>query len=307
MDVVSYGEVVVDLITLVERFPRGNEKIFAERVERHPGGVCANFAVAASRLGLETGFMGAVGDDVEGRFLVEALKREGVDVARLLTLEGKPSPVNIVLVEKGGNRVIVQSAYMLSTQLTPDDVDPGYIAGFRAFHTSAIIPGVAERASQAAKEKGLLISFDLEEQVAVYGLRAIRNILRNTDILLTGLGASAIIFPGAGALDSLMRFARYGPKTVVAKLGEKGCAIVTKGRVERVPAFKVKPVDTTGAGDAFDAACIYGTLKGMSPEEAGRFGNAAAALKCLRTGAQAGLPTREEVETFLSEQRSKSG
>jgi len=299
LDVVGLGEVVIDLIASIPRFPEPDEKIFATKYEKHPGGVTANFCVALSRLGAKSGFIGGVGEDADGTYLRDVFKREGVDASRLVTRKNALTPLNFVTVTPDGQKTIFQSPYMLTVFPRPEELDLNYIADARILHTTALRVDTAERALKHAKKEGLTTSFDLEKHVAVYGLEKLAPLIKLTDILLPNK-MGALTLTGTQSLkEAAEKLLALGPKTVVITLGEKGCLIKTKKETLEVSAFKVKAVDATGAGDAFNAGLITGILNQWDLRKAATFAHAVAAIKITHTGAQAGLPTRKEVERFL--------
>lgn len=306
LDVVGLGEVVIDLIASIPRFPEPDEKIFATKYEKHPGGVTANFCVAISRLGMKAGFIGGVGEDADGTYLRDTFRRERVDASRLVTRKGAPTPLNFVTITPDGQKTIFQSPYMLTVFPRPEELDLDYISEARVLHITALRVDTAERALKYAKKEGLITSFDLEKHVAVYGFEKLAPLIKLTDILLPNK-MGALTFSGTQNLrEAAEKLLALGPKTVVITLGEKGCLIKTEKETLEVPAFMVKAVDATGAGDAFNAGLITGILNQWDLREAAKFANAVAAMKITHIGAQAGLPTRREVDGFL-EKRGQKG
>lgn len=301
-DVVGYGEVAIDFIIQTERITSLDDKIWAKSYVRQLGGVTCNFCVGLSRLGKEAAFMGAIGDDQDGQEIRRGLDAEGVDHGCLKTLAGKGSPVNYIITAEGGSRLILQSPNMTGTQLRPEDINRDSMPKCKAFHTSAIVPDTAARAAAFAKEAGALVSFDLERHVAEIGRDKLRPLLNLTDVLFTGSDSLELLGFRVDA-TSLEDLLKLGPQVVVLKRGKEGVTVVTPGRKVCVGAYRVEVVDPTGAGDAFAAGFISSTLDGTSWFEAAAYANAVAAIKCTKPGAQAGLPTRSQVEDFVSKQR----
>jgi len=298
-DVVGYGEVVIDVVVRTERIASLDDKIWAKGYVRQLGGVTANFCVGLSRLGKRTAFMGAVGDDHEGQEIRRGLEAEGVDTGVLRTIQGRGSPVNYIVSSEEGSRLILQSPNMTGTQLRPEDIDAASVPPCRVFHTSAIIPDTATKIASLYKEAGAIISFDLERHVAEMGSEKVQPLLKLTDILFTG--SESLESLGLDeSRDSLEKLLKTGPRVIVLKRGSEGVVVTTKEERVAVGSYKVEVVDSTGAGDAFAAGFISGVLDRASWREAAAFGNAVAAIKCTRMGAQAGLPHREEVEGFIA-------
>jgi len=304
LDIIGLGEVCIDWIVKVERFPEPDEKIFMKGSGKFPGGVTANFVTAFARLGGKAAFIGGVGKDEYGNFIIETFEKEGVDTAYTVRHGDRSTAVNILLVDKNGERVIVQDPNLRDNVPEPEYFDrkdvQEYIASSKALHTTAIKVKTSEKAFKIAKEHGLLTSFDLEKHVAEYGLDQLKPILKLTDILMPNkLGIRALT--GEEDFEKAARkLMELGPKIVVITLGSKGNMVVTESDVITAPAFQVKVVDTTGAGDAFNAAFLYSIIvKKWDYQKASKFANAVAALKCTKIGAQTGLPKLEEVNEFL--------
>lgn len=310
LDVIGLGEICIDYVIRVERFPEPDEKIFMLDSNTFPGGVTANFVVAFSRLGGKAGFIGGVGNDEYGKALIEKLKNEGVDVSHVKQYRDRGSAVNFLLVNERGERVIIQDPKLLENVPDEDYIDDRvveYISSAKAFHTTAIKLKPSLKAIKIAKEIGLTTSFDMEKHVVdTYGWERLREVLRYTDILMPNKLGLKSLTGKEDLVDAAKSLLNHGPKLVVVTVGERGSIAVTRDSAIKASAFKIKPVDTTGAGDAFNAAFIYAhVIKGLSIEEASRFANATAALKCLKVGAQSGLPRVEEVKRFLEERRIK--
>jgi len=206
------------------------------------------------------------------------------------------------MVTPDGQKTIVQSPYMLSVFPRPEELDLDYIASAKALHTTALRVDTAEKAMRHAKKEGVTTSFDLEKHVANYGFEKLAPLIKLTDVLLPNK-MGALTLTGANNLtEAAEKLISLGPKLVVITRGDKRCLVRTIHETLEVPAFKVIAIDTTGAGDAFNAGFIIGILRGWDVRSAATFANAVAAIKITHVGAQTGLPTREEVEKFLTEQ-----
>ncbi|QEE14842.1 carbohydrate kinase family protein [Promethearchaeum syntrophicum] len=301
------GEVVVDWVSLIDHFPEPDEKIDSLRQYLFSGGVTANFTVAASRLGAKTGFFGAIGNDSYGDFLKSDFKNENVDYSYLITKNNKNTPVNFIFVVKNtGEKVIIQSPYMHSTIPKVSDLDEKIFENIKLLHTSAIYHDLTIKAIKLAKKNNIFISLDLEKQIAVRGLSKLRPILHQVDLLIPNKAGAMQLTDTKNPEEAAKKFLDLGVKTIVITLGDQGALIITKNKNVIIPALKVNPVDTTGAGDTFCAALCYSyVLKKFSIEKAALFANAAAALKIQNMGARTGMPTYEEVIQFLKKRNFK--
>jgi ribokinase len=301
-DVLGLGEIVVDLLVKITRFPKPDEKLYADYSEKQAGGVTANFCVGIARQGLRVAFIGSVGRDENGDFLRKCLVEEGVVDHYLFELEDRITPVNIVMVTKDGQKAILQSEHMRSTLPPKRLISQEIIKKARHLHLTAINFPTAYRAVKIAKKLGLTVSLDLESQVVQDYSKDLPQLFKYVDLLFPNKLASYtftnIKRPRVAALQLL----EYGPKAVIITLGSEGVLLSTKEIQESFPAFKVSNVvDTTGAGDAFNAGFISAYLGNNSLEDCVKKGQATAALKIQGIGAQKSLPLRAELDKFLLE------
>ncbi len=302
-DVIGLGEIVVDVLLKIPHFPKPDEKIYVVSSEKQAGGVTANFCVGVARQGLRVAFIGAIGNDNEGDYLRERLLQEGVDDRFLFTKEQCQTPVNIVMISEIGEKAILQSEHMRITLPHKELIQADLIQTSRHLHLTGINFETALKAVKLAKRNDLSISLDLESQIVKDYHDRIHMLLEYVDFLLPNrLGAyefTNITNPSKASLKLL----EYGPSAVIMTLGENGVLLTTEEKQESLPAFKVKNVvDTTGAGDAFNAGFITGFLIGKSLNQAVNQGQATAALKIQGMGAQASLPTLQQLKEYMEDQ-----
>jgi len=302
MDVIGIGEVCIDWTAKVKRLPEPDEKIFAEDYQLFVGGVTANFLTALSKLGGNVGFIGGVGKDQYGDMIIDALTRQGIDLSNLIRYEENRTAVNFVIVDEKGEKAIIQDKYLMENVPPPEFIDEKYIVSAKAIHTTAIKVSSALKGFEIAKKYDLTTSFDLEKHVAEYGLDSLKPILKLTDILMPNKLGIRSLTGEEDLVKAARKMLKLGPQIVVITLGSRGSMVVLKDDVIKVPAFKVNVVDTTGAGDEFNAAFIYGlVIRGWDYYKSSLFANAAAAIKCTKLGAQTGQPKYDEVIEFLRE------
>jgi ribokinase len=292
--VVVVGSINVDLIVQVARLPAPGETVTGGAFTRAPGGKGANAAAAAARLGAPTRFVGLVGRDDFGTKAREDLRAEGVDVTHLGEADD-PTGVAAILVEEGGQNVIavasganaaVSSGYVRRA-LDAIDVERAVILA-----NLEIPDGAIDVAAHLAVGRGW--PFVLNPAPA----RPIAaGVLSGCDVVVPNEREAAVL----GGVDDLLG---NGGRAVVVTRGSAGADLHRPGRpVHHEPAPEVEAVDSTGAGDAFCAAVAVALAEGRDLEDAVRWGTAAGALACRRVGARTALPTREELEAFLSSRR----
>lgn len=300
-DVLGLGEIVIDLLLKVPQFPRLDEKVYVTKSDKQAGGVTANFCIGVSRQGLSVAFIGAVGEDAEGNFLRSKLLQEGVDDRFLFTKEDSKTPVNIVIITDEGEKAILQSEFMRVTLPPKEVIRPNLIRTARHLHLTAINFETALKAVKLAKQYNLGVSLDLESQVVQDYSEDLPELLKHVDYLLPNKQGASEFTQIQDPNQASLKLLEYGPEVIIITLGKDGVLLTTHEKQEIFPAFKVtNVVDTTGAGDAFNAGFIVGLLTGSSLEKSIRRGQATASLKIQGLGAQEPLPTAKELSRFLS-------
>ncbi|NHJ22666.1 MAG: carbohydrate kinase family protein [Candidatus Lokiarchaeota archaeon] len=300
VDIVGLGEIVIDWVTEIPHFPKPDEKINALSENYFPGGVTANYLVATARLGGRSGFIGAVGYDSYGDYLVEDFVKENVDITCIKKIVDKKTPVNFIFLAQG-EKTIIQSPHMQTTKIEIEDLSEDYISNSKLLHTTVIHQEVTEKAIEIAKQNDVRISIDLESQIAVRGWSNLKNVLMNADILLPNKEGAKFITNCSKPEKAAQNLVNKGIPIVIITLGHNGVLITTKEFQKAIPSYEVKNViDTTGAGDTFNGAfSLAYWIKGWDLEKSCKYANAAAALKIQKLGARPGMPNEIELIDFL--------
>lgn len=299
-DILGVGDADVDLFLRVGRLPRRDEKVLGEYLGEYPGGIVANYCCAASRLGSRTALASVVGDDRYGEMAIAGLRQFGVNTNPVRVRAGGQTYFCVVMLDESGEKALtVVKTDCIFPAL--DDIDAELFSRTRLVHTMGDNVPVASWAAREAKARGALVSLDVEPTTAGSGLHDLEGLLANVDLVFPNGAGLASLMDG-DLLGAARRILAMGPRVVVVTLGAKGCLIVTEGEPVQLPAFRAPVVDTTGAGDCFNAAFVTGYLKEWDLVRCGRFASAAAALSVTRVGSRSALPTPDEVERFLSEQ-----
>ncbi|MFW9865823.1 MAG: carbohydrate kinase family protein [Candidatus Thorarchaeota archaeon] len=302
VDIIGIGEVVLDWVAMVPHFPKPDEKVDAVSENYFPGGVTANFLVAVSRLGVSSGFIGAVGDDSYGDFLINNFKKENVDTTFTLKKTEMRTPVNFIFISNG-EKTIIQSPHMKTTKISVSELEESYIAESKLLHTTIIHPRVAERSIQIAKEHNVKISIDLEPQIAQRGWDSLKHILLKADILIPNKEGAKMITKCNTPEESANELIRRGIPMIIITLGAEGALLTTEDFQKKIPTFQIeKIIDTTGAGDTFNGAfSVAYWIRRWNLEKSIRYANAAASLKIQRLGARTGMPSENELRKYILE------
>lgn len=293
------GSINMDLMLRMERLPLPGESLFGRDYAYGEGGKGANQAAAAAKLGANTGLLCRVGQDEYGKKLIANLAACGVSDRWVTVDETLPSGMAAILLEESANRIVVYPGANLG--LLPEHLaeafkeKPDAVMLQFELQFETVIAAVA-----MAKQQGIMTvvdagparDFPLEQ---ISGVDVLSPNEPETE-RLTG------IFPDSedtirAAAERLWQ--RAHPKFVVLKLGSRGAALYDGKTLKFYPAFQVKAIDTTAAGDAFTAGLTLALTEGRTTEQAMRFASAAGALAVTKSGATDSLPTRDEVEAFL--------
>ncbi|HEX2994918.1 MAG TPA: ribokinase [Anaerolineales bacterium] len=299
-DILVVGSLNADLVVRTPRFPNPGETISGEDLQIIPGGKGANQAVAAARQGTSVVMVGRVGNDSFGPDLIHNLEQNNVDVSRVQTDPQSATGTAIIVVDGNGQNSIVLSPGA-NGRVSPADVDCVSFGGPRLLLLQLEIPVEAVlAAARAAKAGGLRVLLNpaparpLPDELISLADFLLPN---ETELsLLTNQPVNDIASAESAAKTLLAR----GAQNVIVTLGAQGALIVTSEMTTHIPAFKVDVVDTTAAGDAFIGGLASALLQNKSLAEAVRYGCACGALAATKFGAQPSLPTREEVERFIS-------
>lgn len=325
LDVICLGRAAVDLYGLQVGGRLEDMQTFA----KYLGGSSANLAAGLARLGVASAMLTRVGDEQMGRFVREALAREGVDVSHVTT---DPTRLTaLVVLGIGGSGEIPHiffREHCADMGLAEKDVDPDFIAGARVLavtgtHLStATTRAAVARAMAAARAAGTRVALDIDYRPVLWGLASagdgasryvesqeitavIRPFLAQCDLLVGTEEEIAIAGGNPDPLLALRAIREESDATVVMKRGALGCTVFEAGvgSLEdgvTVAAPEVEVLNTIGAGDAFLSGFMSGWLEGRSPQECARLGNACGALVVSRHGCTPAMPGRIELDAFLA-------
>lgn len=314
IEVVGLGALNIDHIYRVERILEDGETVVKEAISS-AGGSAANTIYGLAKLGVKTGFAGAIGDDTEGEVLLRDFQGIGVDTSQIRVKQPARTGSVVCLSDRTGKR----SLYVLpgaNSLLTADDLDPDYINQARILHLSSFADDSQLRMSLELMDKldpSVKVSFSPGSLYATKGMEVLTPILERTHVLFInqneiqqltgrdiGLGAEScleygceivVVTLGAGTKLKLSEEIDHRTADAVCYIRDVNNEYV----VEPSSQNAVSPIDTTGAGDAFATGFLYGLLQEKGVKECGRLGDIAARLSTANMGARQGLPALDEL------------
>lgn len=297
-DAVGVGYTALDYLGIVPHFPEEDTKLELREFLVQGGGPTATAIVTARRLGLSASFIGKVGNDSLGERMLSELGVEGVDCSSSIVEAGARSQFAFIMVdEETGARTILWTRGSVS-RIEPSEVDLNLVASAGVLLIDGLEPAGALAAAGAARDTGIPVVIDAGT------LRdGVTELLPLCDFIVASEVFAAQISGGGGIEEALRIMYAQGSEVAVVTLGGRGCVALSGDGMAEVPAFPVRAVDTTGAGDVFHGAFLYAVLQEWDPYRMCLFANAVAAMKCRRLGGRAGIPNRAEALAFLHERR----
>ena len=282
---------------------------FIDKPETLIGGDAANVAIALRMLGANVALCGYIGSDANGDYIVNRMKKEGIDTTGMCRHLNMATVVCYILIEDNGQRHFVVHGNLsdvLTEREIPDELlqkaDLVYFGSVMAM--KGMDEGGAAALFKKARKLGKMTVADASlgriERCSQTWLKLLTPVLNETDIFLPSYD-EAVMISGEKDLKNIHKvFSGYGLKYLIVKLGDKGCYITDFCNDDIVPAFDTfEPIDTTGAGDCFTGGFIYGLLSGWDLKKAALFGNAVAGFNITKPGATAGVPDFETAYNFM--------
>ncbi|MCL7412097.1 MAG: carbohydrate kinase family protein [ANME-2 cluster archaeon] len=337
--VMGFGALNLDRIYYVDRIVRPDEEGFIISVESHPGGSAANTIVGLSRLGIGTGYVGKVADDEAGRSLLDDLASEGVNTRGVSISSDRSGACLImvdrqgergILVDPGVNDTITISDVEMSIDTHPEmgidthpemgidthpemgiDISKGMNAGSGLelmdnaglVHFTSFVCKTSDTSFETQKQIAARIkagiSFDPGTLYAERGMEALMEFIRGARVVLPNDRELERMTGCRDVRSGADMLIEAGAQWVAVKMGSMGCFVTDGTSAIEIPPFNVDVVDTTGAGDAFNAGFIFGMLQGEDIKTCGRMGNITASISIGHRGAREGLPSRSELDAAI--------
>ncbi|MBD3253744.1 MAG: ribokinase [Candidatus Lokiarchaeota archaeon] len=315
--VLIIGSSNMDLNIYLERLPQPGETVTGGIFKQFLGGKGANQAVASTRSGAHTVFIGKIGEDAFGRKMEAQLMKEGVNINYLIKDSEEHSGVAFIMIDNRGENMI-SVAPGANYKFTPPEIKK-YSEIIQ--NATALVVQMELPVNTIEKIFSIASRGDTIKILNPAPLKPISaEMLQNIDILVPNEGELVKLAQLLGfakdeedsAEESIVEFSKHianlGPRYVITTLGKKGCVIYdrTTDKVTKIPSFKVEAVDTVGAGDCFNGVLASNLCKGKTVYTAVKYATAAASIAVTRKGAQESMPYEDEIEKRYKSFKQKS-
>jgi sugar/nucleoside kinase (ribokinase family) len=296
-DVLGVGCNSVDYVYRLPAAPKADSPTAKLRISSHQamcGGQMATAMAACAGLGLRATYLGSTGNDHNGRLISSELQQRGVDVSRVMQRECANRFAVIAVDETSGERIVLWDRDD-RLNITAADLDPALIASARIVHVDDEDQEAAIAVALLARQAGVPVTSDIDRITD-----RTRDLIAAVSVPIFAEHVLPAITGETDVTRALKQVRQSHGGLLCVTLGAGGAMLLSGDELVTEPAFSITAVDTTGAGDVFRAAFIYGLLAGSAPRDLLRFANAAAAVSCTRAGAMNSVPSRDEVERLLT-------
>jgi sulfofructose kinase len=294
-ELLGLGGVCYDMLTVIPEMPPWEGCQYIEKYQAQQGGMVATALVAASKLGAKTEYIGGISDDISGEFLKNNFTKYNVKTDRIRVFKDESSPFSIVLIHKGTSRrsFIHYKGVQAREELFDGALD---LSGVRFILFDGFYFNTAMRTARQAHEQGIISVTDISPRNRN---PKIMEYLNQIDYPILSELFVKSYQQMEDPLEAGKKFYSKSNKAVLVTCGDRGVYIITSEGSEHIPAFAIKPVDTTGAGDVFHGAFLFSLWKGYGVREAALFSSAVSAIKCMKIGGQNGIPDFKETKEFI--------
>ena len=301
MSVLVFGSLNLDLVTYADKLPAIGETIVGEKLLKFPGGKGLNQAIAARRAGSEVLMVGSIGNDADGDYLFDILKSENID-PKFITKTSEQTGIAVIEVSKSAeNRIIIIAGANSKTRFSNEVLtsSPSVTVSLTQLETPIAEVAKFVHESKAARKITILNPAPIQ--------KLDQQLLQDTDYLIANETEASFLIGRAVehlSKDEAVTIARQlqknGSKKVIITLGEQGSVYLDQDKELFTPAYKVKAVDTTAAGDAFCGAFATAISENKPVEYALKFASAAGGLAATKAGAVPSLPTQQEILSMIT-------
>ncbi|MCG8573069.1 MAG: PfkB family carbohydrate kinase [Spirochaetes bacterium] len=299
MSVLGIGGVVTDRIMVIPDMPHWDQVCYVKDFSIQQGGMIGTAMAAVARLGEKAEFIGGIGDDKGGEYILKQFHNNNVICDRIKIFSNETSAFSECLVhQKTGERTIIHyKGVQNKDQLFLEKVD---LTGVQYLHLDGYWLDTAIHTARTAKKQKIKISLDPSSKLI--DDHRTKELLSLTDYFIPSYHFATRFTGQTDPEKIITHLARTGMNTIILTYGKNGSYLYQDQEFSHIPSFQVKIKDTTGAGDTFHGAFLVGLMKKLSIKDSVIFANAAAALKCKTMGGQQGIPTFQQTIAFLNDQ-----
>jgi ribokinase len=297
-DVVGFGALNFDRLFRVNSIASAEEESYVTDCAEACGGSAANTIVGLARLGCKCGFIGKVAGDREGKMLIQDFHHNSVDTEGVIHARTGRSGIAMGFVDAKGQRALYIDSGVNDT-IHFEEVNTKYASNTGFLHLTSFVGQKSFRTQTrllAKLPERVRVSFDPGALYARLGFARLEPIIRRVFVIMPNFGELKFLTGKTDYRVGAEFLLEKGVKIVAVKLGSKGCYVTDGKESHLIESFKVKVVDTTGAGDAFCAGFLYGLTNDGSLDDCGRIGNFVASRCIMEMGARAGLPRSRDLK-----------
>jgi sugar/nucleoside kinase (ribokinase family) len=307
-DAIVIGDANIDLVVAgCNKLPEPGQEVHVDNMTIHVGGGAALFSLALAKLGSKVAFNGILGEDGFGQFIREQFTRNGIDTRFIRSSTAYNTGISIAINPERDRSFITyggSNAELSLLQLDMNSVILGrhvHMTGYRGSRNHSEFLETIKK----LKALGITISIDVGWDETGEWYAGIFDLMKDVDVFFMN-ESEAERYTGCSSTEESTRFLSNHSDHIVIKLGSEGAVASVGGRQVSLASFPVEVVDTTGAGDSFNAGYIYGFLNGKPPEECLLYGNACGALSVSSFGGSTGIPDLHGLEQFISKETSSA-
>ena len=300
VDIVGVGLNATDTVIRLPHFPAFNSKVEFRISEILPGGQVATAVTACARWGLKARYVGKIGDDSAGVLQKNEMRKAGIEAHWIVAPQCQSQSSYILVDEETGERTVLWKRDP-RLELLPLEIQREWVVRAKLLHVDGHDCAGATEAARWARSANIPVTADLDNRYP-----GVEVLLENVDYAITSKEFPARICDENDLLVSLPAInSRFGCRLAAATLGTDGVLAWDRSQFHYAPAFDLKPVDTTGAGDVFHAAFAYALLRGDDLPKSLEFSCAAAGLACLEMGARGGIASVADIEALIRNGRRR--
>lgn len=293
--ILAIGGITIDHIGIIKAMPVWDSNEYITQYITQQGGIAATAIIAAKKLGNSVEYIGGIGNDAEGDYALKVLQDAGIDIKRVKVFANNKTSTSLILVhESTGKRSIINyRGVQLKNDLELDDLNLDNIGFIHldGFWYKSFLKIINNR------KKSIITTIDPS---SIIKKKQADELFPYIDYIMPSYNYIKHFTDEENPWQAAKKLLHlYSPKAVIITKGEEGCFIMTDKEKKHIPAYKIKAINTTGAGDTFHGAFIAGLNNGYDIYQAARFASAAAALKCTGLGGIESIPTFDETKSFM--------